>query len=141
MYSGVFHLDDETRSATFSDPALRLYPASSGEGLAGSILEGGVLEDVVNLESRVSREYSLPTYRNAFMSYCLTLHVARSSINWFGSAFWKDSSGRCKGHPQLQAPQGDEHNLTLVPFSQASSDAKMLHWIKFAPFKRRAGFE
>lgn len=43
---------------------------SLGDGLAGSIREGGVPEDEVNLESRVSREYSLPAYCNILIACC-----------------------------------------------------------------------
>ena len=51
-----------------------LKPASAGDGLAGSIRDGGVFEEVVNLVSRVSTEKSLPAYCSKLMT-CWTLHV------------------------------------------------------------------
>ena len=57
MNSGDLHRDGLAPFANFPAPLLPfLYEASSGEGLAGSICEGGVLEEVVNLVSRVSSE-------------------------------------------------------------------------------------
>ena len=62
----------------FSPPFLPcpelLKPASAGDGLAGSIRDGGVFEEVVNLVSRVSTEKSLPAYCSKLMT-CWTLHV------------------------------------------------------------------
>ena len=61
MYSGVFHREERVAASVFLDPVLpSLDLTSSGEGLAGSIFEGGVRDDDVNRRSSVSREYSLP---------------------------------------------------------------------------------
>lgn len=55
--SGVLHRDGEVPAATSLPPPLAFpWLASSGDGLAGSMREGGVFEDAVNLLSRVSRE-------------------------------------------------------------------------------------
>ncbi len=57
MNSGVLHLGGVAPLASSPAPLLLfLYEVSSGEGLAGSMREGGVLEEVVSLVSRVSRE-------------------------------------------------------------------------------------
>ncbi len=62
-----------------------LKPASAGDGLAGSIRDRGVFEEVVNLVSRVSTEKSLPAYCRKLMT-CWTLHVPVMEIKEiFGS--------------------------------------------------------
>ena len=78
MNSGDFHRGGEAPEAISSPPFLPcpelLKPASAGDGLAGSIRDGGVFEEVVNLVSRVSTEKSLPAYCSKLMT-CWTLHV------------------------------------------------------------------
>ena len=59
--------------------------ASAGDGLAGSMRDGGVFEEVVNLVSRVSTEKSLPAYCRKLMT-CWTRHVPEMEIEeMFGS--------------------------------------------------------
>ena len=60
MYSEVLHFEDVPVPLSSFNPVLCSlideYRGPSGEGLAGSVFEGGVFEDEVNLESRVSSE-------------------------------------------------------------------------------------
>ena len=57
MNSGELHRDGLAPLANSPAPLLPfLWEASTGEGLAGSMCEGGDLEEDVNLVSRVSKE-------------------------------------------------------------------------------------
>ncbi len=90
MNSGDFHRDEEAPEAMSSPPFLPcpelLKLASAGDGLAGSIRDGGVFEEVVNLVSRVSTEKSLPAYCRKLMTCCWTLRVPVMEIQQiFGS--------------------------------------------------------
>lgn len=81
MNSGDLHLGGEAPLAISPSTALPFRElASSGEGLAGSTREGGVFEEVVNLESSVSREYSLPAYRSKLMTCCYMLHMVALTL-------------------------------------------------------------
>ena len=62
-----------------------LKVASAGNGLAGSMRDGGEFEEVVNLVSRVSTEKSLPAYCRKLMT-CWIRHVPKVEMEeMFGS--------------------------------------------------------